>query len=554
MPGIHGQEGHGGPPSAVEGRERSEQRFLDVIEVNADAIVVVGAEGAIRYANCAAERLFRKDRNDLTGTVFGFPLVGGETTELDLNRPGEPPVVVEMRVVESEWDAEPAWIASLRDITERKEAERAARELIQEQTARSVAESAARRFEFLAESGPALSASLDPGAVLSTLARLCVPTLADWVMVYVVGPGGRVGRIEAVHRDPALQSKLAELRDEEIDTNGSHPVLEVVRSREPLLIHDIDEEALASIAADPRHHSLLRELGFASVLLLPLVARDHSVGAIGLAYSTPDRRFDDDDVTLAADLAHRAALALDNARLYNEARDADQAKSDLLAVISHDLKTPLSSIIGYADLLISGIPEPIPDVCGTHVKRIRSGAGHLLHLIEELLAFARLDAGRTELKLELITIQDVVREVSDLLEPLAHTSGLDLIIELPEGPVALRTDPGKLRQILVNLASNGLKFTERGSVTIAAEPMDGHARVRVSDTGRGIAPEHLDQIFQPFWRGDREVEGSGLGLSVVQRLTSLLGGEASVTSEPGVGTTFTVSLPRHMLDASQLDG
>lgn len=526
-----------------------EQRFLDLIEANADAIVVVDGDGDIQFVNRAAERLFRKERAELLGTVFGFPLVSGETTELDLAMPGDRPVVVEMRVVQSEWQGEPVRIASLRDITERKQAERSARQLIQEQAARSAAEAAARRFQFLAESSTTLSASLDRNAVLTSLAELCVKTLADWVVIYVVAPDGQVGRLEVVHREQDAHPALSELRDRPIDADGGHPVLDVVRRQEPFLMRDVDEADLACMAQDPRHLEILRELGLASCLLVPLVARDRSVGAIGLVSSSPDRQFDQDDVTLASDLAHRAALAVDNARLYNEAREADREKSHLLAVISHDLKTPLSSIIGYADLLTSGIPEPLPAAHRGHVDRIRIGATHLLHLINELLAFARLDAGQAELDLQPVAIQDVVREVADVLQPLACNAGLDLEIRLPDEPETLRTDPGKLRQILLNLAGNAIKFTGQGSVSIAVEPIDGHVHVHVRDTGVGIAAGDLEQIFQPFWRVDEQAaEGSGLGLSVVQRLTSMLGGEILVDSQPGLGTTFTVSIPRQVLD------
>lgn len=536
----------------IEKLERSERRFRAVIENNADAIVVVGMDGEVRFANRAAERIFGMDADELVGTPFGFPVLAGETTELDLTRTSGPPAVVEMRVVESEWEDAPARIASLRDITERKEAEAAARRLIREQTARSAAEEAARKLRFLAESSTRLSSSLDHGAVLTALAELCTAHMADWVVVYVVDPDGRLGRLEVAHRDPGRRELMTELRDQVIDPDGSHPALDVIRTGEPTLVREVDEERLTTVAQGPRHLEILRELGVASFMIVPLIARGRAVGAISFVASRPERAFGRDDLALARDLALRAALAVDNARLYKEAQDANLAKSHLLAVISHDLRTPLSSIIGYADLLRTGIPEKLGEGSLSHAERIRTGAQHLLYLIDELLTFARLDSGQAPLQLQDIVLQEVVYEVADVVRPLAEEAGLEFRLELPDTPTLLRTDPGKLRQVLVNLSANAVKFTERGEVGIEAAPVNGHVVVRVRDSGVGIAPEHLDQIFQPFWQvkeGDRAHEGTGLGLSVVQRLTTLLEGDIDVRSTPGQGSVFTVRLPRRLIDS-----
>lgn len=535
----------------IEKLERSERRFRAVIENNADAIVVVGLDGEVRFANRAAEHIFGMDADELVGTPFGFPVVAGETTELDLTRRSGPPAVVEMRVVESEWEDAPARIASLRDITERKEAETAERRLIRERTARSAAEAAARRLRFLAESSTRLSSSLDHGAVLTALAELCAAHVADWVVVYVVDPDGQLGRLEVANRDPGRRELMTELRDQVIDPGGNHPALEVIRTGEPTLVPEVDEERLTAVAQGPRHLEILRELGVASFMIVPLIARGRAVGAISFISSRPERIFGQDDLELARDLALRAALAVDNARLYKEARDANRAKSDLLAVISHDLRTPLSSIIGYADLLRMGIPEQLGEGSLSHAERIRTGAQHLLYLIDELLTFARLDSGQAPLQLQDIVLQEVVYEVADVVRPLAEEAGLEFRLDMPDKPTLLRTDPGKLRQVLVNLSGNAVKFTERGQVGIEATPVDGHVMVRVRDSGVGIAPNDLDQIFQPFWQvedGDHAHEGTGLGLSVVQRLTALLGGDIDVQSTLGEGSIFTVRLPRRPID------
>lgn len=535
--------------------EQSEARFRDVIERNADAIVVVDLEGIVRFANAAAEQLFGTTREDLLGTDFGFPLVVGETTELDLLRRDGPPLVAEMRVVRSEWAGTPAWIASMRDVTKRAEAEQNARRLIREQAARSAAERAVERLRFLADSSAALSSSLDHGHTLSALAKLCASHLADWAVVYIVDEQGQVGRLEVAHRDPAMEQVARSIRDHPIEPDGRHPVHEVLRTGKTIVRRIGDDADLRSIAQDERHLELLRELGVASYVLLPLLARGHPVGGLALVSGDRDRRFDDEEVALAEDLASHAALAVDNARLYREAREADASKMQLLAVISHDLRTPLSSIIGYADLLSMGVPEPIPEASLHHVDRIRTGTRHLLYLIEELLAFARLGAGDGGLDLRDVSASEVAREVADVMEPLAAERGIAFHIDIPNDRVTLRTDPGKLRQVLVNLTSNALKFTDEGEVRLEAAAMDGTVAFCVRDSGIGIGPDHLEDIFKPFWQVPetrRSGEGgAGLGLSVVQKLVAMLGGEVSVESVPGDGSVFTVRLPRYPLGAGK---
>jgi signal transduction histidine kinase/PAS domain-containing protein len=532
--------------------EHSRAHFRDVIERNADAILVVDTAGVIRFANPMAARLFRSDRSSLAGTEFGFPVVHGETTELDLLGQGETRVV-EMRVVESEWEGEVAYIASLRDITERKRAEESALRLTRAQAARSAAESAAERFRFLAEAGTLLTTPLDYTETLATLARLCAGRLADWAVVYAVDDSGAVQRVEVAHRDPALAATAARLRDYPLDPAGGHPVLDVLRTRQPLLIREVDDARLASLVQDERHLELTRQLGVTSLVLVPLVARDRELGALALVSSDPQRRFSEDDVTMAGDLAARAALAIDNSRLYLAANRANQAKTDLLAVISHDLRTPLNAIIGYAELLSMGIPDPLSDGARQRVDRIRVSASHLLYLIDELLSFARLDGGHDTLSITAVDACAVVTDAATVIEPLASERGLDLDVQLPATALTIDCDADRLRQILLNLLGNAVKYTEQGSVAISLQEQGDDVMFVVRDTGVGISPGDHERIFEPFWqvaRAGTGVRGTGLGLSVVRRLATMLGGTVSLDSAVGRGTTFTVRLPRRHHDAA----
>jgi signal transduction histidine kinase len=234
--------------------------------------------------------------------------------------------------------------------------------------------------------------------------------------------------------------------------------------------------------------------------------------------------------------------------LYQEAQSANQAKSHLLAVISHDLRTPLNSIMGHASLLAMGIPESLSDASLERVERIRVGSTHLLYLIDELLSFARLEAGREEVRLQHADATAIAREIGAVVEPLACERDLAFHLDVPAHPLPLVTDPDRLRQVLLNLVSNAVKYTEQGEVRLEVRAAaDDAIAFHVRDTGIGIRPEHLEQIFEPFWQVDRSRRGTdggtGLGLSVVRRLVRMLGAGVEVESVVGCGSPFTVRLP-----------
>jgi signal transduction histidine kinase len=522
----------------------SEARFREVIERNADAILVVDEEGMVCFANPMAERLFARDDIELVGTAIGFPIVAGETTELDVVSQGAPRVV-EMRVVPSRWDGHDAYIASLRDITERKQAERNAQRLIREQGARQAAEELASRQRFLLEGSARLLATLDYDATLATLANLCVTGVADWAVVFCTDDHGHPERVEVVHRDREKDAPAKALKELLRGHDGIHPVVEAFNSRTPRLVEHVDAEVLDTLCHNSHEAELVRELGANSLLILPMVARGKQIGGLVLMRSAEHRTFDDGDLALAEDIAARGALALDNAKLFDEAGRANRARSDLLAVVSHDLRTPLTAIVGYADLLAMGIPHALPAESAAQVERIRKSAQHLMYLMNELLTFTRLDAGHEQLQVRDVDVRDVVREVAAFVEPSARANGLRLATSLPAEPVPLRTDPDKLRQVLLNLAGNAVKYTPDGEVRLTLSPDGNHgAVVQVQDTGVGISTEDLSKIYEPFWQVDATKRshdgGTGLGLSIVRRMVDLLGGRVEVQSELGRGTTFIV--------------
>ena len=245
-------------------------------------------------------------------------------------------------------------------------------------------------------------------------------------------------------------------------------------------------------------------------------------------------------------LAH-AVEVTDQVHARKTVEAANRAKSDFLATMSHELRTPLNAMLGYTELLAMGLPVPIPEPAREHVTRIGLSARHLLRIIEEILSFSRMDAGRETVDRAPVDLGELVREVAAIIEPLAQEKGLRFETDAANIPARLQTDGGKLRQILVNLLGNAVKFTDRGEVELSVAERDGELLFRVRDTGIGIAPEDQDKLWEPFWQADqsnrRKAGGTGLGLAVSRRLARLLGGDLVAESTPGEGSTFILTLP-----------
>jgi signal transduction histidine kinase len=230
-----------------------------------------------------------------------------------------------------------------------------------------------------------------------------------------------------------------------------------------------------------------------------------------------------------------------------EAERANNSKTDFLAVMSHELRTPLTAIMGYEELLSDGITGPVTELQRQQLGRINASARHLLGLIDEILTFARVDIGRERVRWESMSVNHTLSDAASLVEPMTAAKKIKLIVKLLDEDQSIQTDGTKLRQMLVNLLSNGIKFTDRGEVHLGCTVNDGTLEVSIADTGVGIAAENIEYVFEPFWQAEqtatRKTGGTGLGLSVTRKLARLLGGDVTVASKLGTGTTFLLTLP-----------
>jgi signal transduction histidine kinase len=330
-----------------------------------------------------------------------------------------------------------------------------------------------------------------------------------------------------------------------LDPRSPHPVFSVLETGLPELIPEVSEKLLHALARDEHQLAIYRALGMGSVLVVPLVARGQTRGAMGF-FSESAHRYGPDEVALAQDLGLLAALAVDNARLYRDARAAVQARDELITVVSHDLGNPLSAIRIGISLLLRSVPPEEQDTGGwKHLDFIRQSAEQMERLINDLLDVKKLEAGRVMLQFQDVRMEDVVQDVLEVFEPIAIGRSLQLTVELHRPLPTVAADAARLSQVLSNLIGNAIKFTDPGGrvgidVRLASEGL----LVAVSDTGVGIAPQHLAHVFDPYWQARPEGrKGLGMGLAIARGIVEAHGGRIWAESALGAGTTVRFTMP-----------
>lgn len=317
-------------------------------------------------------------------------------------------------------------------------------------------------------------------------------------------------------------------------------------AREVLRTRDV--VAVESFSASQRPlQRVAPTLRIGPMLLGPLIAHDTILGVLAVTRGVDDPPFGSRDIHRIRAISDYAALALWKAELLERAQDADRAKSRFLATVSHELRTPLTALAGYGELLADQVIGPLSEAQLDVLERMRSVTAHLAAVIEEVLSFSSLDEGREVVRLTDFLAADLVRATAAVIEPLARPKQLAFRWSVPDAPIRMTSDVDKIRQILVNLAGNAVKFTDAGEVRLDLARRGDDVCFIVSDTGIGIHERDIDRLFKPFAQLDttltRRHGGTGLGLYISQSLAELLGGRVTVSSEQGKGSTFTLILP-----------
>ena len=531
------------------------RRLAAVVESSDDAIVTKDLQGIIQSWNPAAYRMFGyradeaigrsiriiipDDRQDEETAVLLRISRGEKVDHYETIRRRQDGTLVPISLTVSPLRDEHGTVIGAskiaRDISERKrvDAERAREH---------------RRALFLAQIAAVLSRSLEYDETLKGVAALAVPTIADWCSVDVLQENGDVACLAVDHVDPAKVELGKEVRRRYADPSTPYGVAHVVRTATSAMIPEVtDEMIVAGARGDQERIGLVRSLGLRSYMCVPLVSGGRAMGALTLATAESGRRYTEDDLRFAEDVASRAALAVENARAYEELRRANRLKDEFLATLSHELRTPLNAIVGYARIAIAGILTG--DKLSHGLVTIERNASALAQMVEDMLDVSRIVAGKMRLNVQPVEVPVVLHEAIETIRPAADAKRIKLqsMVDPQVGPIS--GDPDRLRQIIWNLLSNSVKFTPKeGHVQIRLERINSSVEITVSDTGIGIDAKLLPHIFERFRQGDgvgtKPNVGLGLGLSIVRNLVDLHGGTVYASSAgPGTGATFRVRLP-----------
>ena len=538
--------------------QEAQTRYATLFESAAEAIMVVDVDGYCVEANQAMTQLIGYDAADLVGRrTLGLAATPDAPTwaEVELARlqhGGNWRGELSMRRKDGSLVPVEAWATAvaLPDGTVYLWLMRDIRRRIQTEAGR----------QFLAEAGTVLTASLDHGAIVDRLVRLCVPRFSDWCSIDRLEDGGRIQRLAIAAADPATEAALLALNERfPPKVGGRHPVARVLESGRTELAPAIDEAWLTDVAQNEEHLRLVRALGLRSRMTVPMQARGRQLGVLSFGRTDAGRPFTTDDQALAEELGRRAALALDNALLFAAERDAHaeaqtalRVRDEFLASVTHDLKTPLTTIRGRTQLLLRLAERGVADLerFAEGLHRIDRVTTRMVALVGELVDLSRLETGRS---------LDLDRRPTDLVALLRGTVAdhqrlsprHTLAIETTWPAVVATVDAARLERVVSNLLSNAVKYSPNGghvAITLDRRPeADGDwAVISVADDGLGIPAADLPRVFERFHRGGNvagRIEGAGIGLAGAKQIVEQHGGTIAVTSREGEGTTVTLRLP-----------
>lgn len=427
-------------------------------------------------------------------------------------------------------------LRSIRYARERKKMEEHTRRLIREQTARVQAEAAARRLAFLSEASRVLASSLDLETTFASIARLSVPVLCDYCTIDLLDAAGHIHRVAAAHIDETKQPFVDGTRAfpprPELER---HPVVAAMKEGRTVMLELATPDDFGPFIQSPEHRALLSHLGPRTMMTVPLLARGATLGALSFVLSESRRTYGKDEVWLAEELANRAAMAVDNARLY-------RAREEILGVVSHDLRNPLNVIgLSLASLRREQSPSPSQQ---KNLDKMGRAVSRMNRLIQDLLDVTRMEAGGLSLTPSSIEVPALLQDAAEMLRALAEEKTIEFRVQAEPELLPVMADRERALQVFSNLVGNAIKFTPSGGQVIVGAKRDGKAICfSVSDNGPGIAAHDLNRIFDRYWQGRAKAQGAGLGLAIAKGIVDAHGGKIWVESRMGQGATFFFTLP-----------
>jgi PAS domain S-box-containing protein len=531
----------------------SEAKFSGILDIAADAIITIDESQRILHFNHGAEEIFGWRASDVLGRSLELLLperfrpthashirAFGAAPE-QARRMGHRRAVSALRRDGIEFPAEASiskldladgsriYTVVLRDITERRQSEETER--------------------FLADAGTKLSASLDTDAVQAAMCQAAVPALGDACLVDVVDATSRTIRRITSATSPEVDATLRELAQRfPLTWDSASAVIDVLRRGREEQVDAIDDHWIEAHEDQPEAIQLWRRIAPRSMRILPLVVGEHTLGAISLLRIGDPAPARLDESVAAQKFVVRAGLALENARLYAAARRATLARDEVLAIVSHDLQNPLSSIAICARTLREDVPSGSEQ--STMLGAIAEATDWMSRLIHDLLDASALEAGRLSIVSRPETVGEIVASSVGMRAGEAAAKSQTLSTELPGSLPAVNVDAGRVGQVIGNLLANAIKFTDRGGhITVRGRATAPYVEISVSDNGPGIPLDEQSRVFDRFWQSSRTTgRGTGLGLAIARGIIEAHGGRIWLESEPGRGSTFSFTLP---IDASQ---
>ncbi|MCG3206938.1 MAG: Adaptive-response sensory-kinase SasA [Anaerolineae bacterium] len=564
---------------------QSEGQFRLVVEASPNAIILVSTTGQINLVNAQTENLFGYSRNELLGQPVELLIptqfharhnryrdaflaaptarpMGAGRDLYGLRKDGRQ-VPVEIGLAPITTPAGQFVLASIIDITGRKQAEEeVARSFQREQRARIEAEAAQQRMAFLVEAGNTLASSLDYHTTLAAVAQLAVPRIADWCAVDVVEPDGSLQRVAVVHTDPAKVELAYELqRRNPPNPDALRGIYQVLRSGKAELYPEISAAVLKAAGLEQEQLDIIHELGLNSAITAPMVIRGRALGVITFVAAESRRCYSEADLATAQELAGRAALAVDNARLYRQAQrlnveledrvkertaqlEATNKELEAFAYsVSHDLRAPLRSIDGFSQALQEDYADSMDSEAHRYLQRVRAASQRMAQLIDDLLMLSRLT--RSEMRPERVNLSALARSIAAELCAAEPDRQVEFVIA-PD--VVVTADAHLMRVALENLLGNAFKFTAKQAAAriefgVLPQPKD-HAVYFVRDDGAGFDMAYIDKLFGAFQRlhTPAEFSGTGIGLATVQRIIHRHGGRVWAEGAVNQGATFYFTL------------